>query len=183
MAQTWHSGRREQRPKRRPLDESSLEERAIAYVGRYATTRARLADYLRRKLTERGWAGAEPPPVERLVERLATLGYVDDESFATARAAALRRRGYGARRVDASLRAAGIDDSLRAATAADSDDDEKLRSAAMLARRKRLGPFASQPVDRDDFRRAMGAMLRAGHDPDVARRVLTMAIDDAEKIL
>src|SRR6185369_11235038 len=82
MAQTWHRGRREQRPKRRPLDEGSLEERAIAYVGRYATTCARLADYLQRKLIECGWAGAEPPAVDRLVSRLASLGYVDDEGFA-----------------------------------------------------------------------------------------------------
>ena len=27
----------------------------------------------------------------------------------------------------------------------------------------------------------MGAMLRAGHDPDLARRVLTMAADEAER--
>jgi regulatory protein len=182
MAQTWHRGRRDQRPKRRPLDERSLEERAIAYVGRYATTRARLADYLQRKLIERGWAGAAPPAIDALVTRLASLGYVDDESFATARAAALRRRGYGARRVDASLRAAGIEESLRAA-AGDSDDGEKLRSALALARRKRLGPFASEPLDRDNFRRAMGAMLRAGHEPDIARRVLTMTLDDAGLIM
>src|SRR4051794_6922110 len=73
MAQTWHRARRDQRPKRRPLDERSLEERAIAYVGRYATTRARLAAYLQRKLTERGWAGAAPPSIDELVTRLAGL--------------------------------------------------------------------------------------------------------------
>jgi hypothetical protein len=38
-------------------------------------------------------------------------------------------------------------------------------------------------MDRENFRRAMGAMLRAGHDLDVARRVLTMAIDEAERIV
>ena len=182
MAQTWHGNRREQRPKRRPLDERALEERAIAYVGRYATTRARLADYLQRKLAERGWAGAAPPSVDALVTRLASLGYIDDESFAIARAAALTRRGYGARRVDASLRAAGIEQPLRAAVGA-SDDDEKLRAALALVRRKRLGPFASEPLDRDNFRRAMGAMMRAGHEPELARRVLRMTIDEAEALM
>jgi regulatory protein len=182
VAQTWHDRRREQRPARRPLDERSLEERAIAYVGRYATTRSRLADYLQRKLRERGWAGAAPPAIDDLVTRLAGLGYVDDESFAVARASALRRRGYGSRRVEASLRAAGIEQSVRA-VAGESDEEAVLRSALALARRRRLGPFASQPLDRDSFRRAMGAMLRAGHEPDVARRVLTMAADEAEKLL
>jgi regulatory protein len=164
------------------LDERSLEERAIAYVGRYATTRARLADYLQRKLTERGWAGTAPPAIDALVTRLAGLGYVDDERFAVARASALRRRGYGSRRVEAALRAAGIEQSLRA-TASESDDDERLRAALALARRRRLGPFASQPLDRDEFRRAMGAMLRAGHELEIARRALTMAADEAEGLL
>ena len=182
MAQTWHSSRRRERPPRRPLDERSIEERAIAYVGRYATTRARLSDYLQRKISERGWGGAASPAIAALVARLASLGYVDDESFATARASALRRRGYGARRVDAALRAAGIDQAIRA-TAGESDADENLRAALALARRRRLGPFASQPVDRDNYRRAMGAMLRAGHDLEIARRVLAMARDEAETLL
>jgi regulatory protein len=182
MAQTWHSRRRGERPARRPLDERSLEERAIAYVGRYATTRARLADYLQRKLAERGWAEATPPAIDALVTRLASLGYVDDESFAVARASALRRRGYGARRVEASLRAAGIEQPLRAAVG-ESNDDERLRAALALARRRRLGPFAGQPVDRDNYRRAMGVMLRAGHDAEVARRVLTMAPDEADRLV
>ena len=182
MAQTWHRGRRDAPLKRRPLDEHALEERAIAYVGRYATTRARLAEYLERKLKERGWAGDGPPQIDGLVARLADLGYVDDESFANARAAAMRRRGYGARRVETSLRAAGIEPPLRAALI-ETDDDEKLRSALALARRKRLGPFGRDALDRDGFRRAMGAMLRGGHDVEIAKRALMMTLDDAMQLM
>ena len=91
-----------------PLDAEALEQAALSYAGRYATTRARLAAYLARKLRERGWSGAGEPPIGRLVERMAALGYVDDRAFASARAAALTRRGYGARRVGAALRGAGI---------------------------------------------------------------------------
>jgi len=29
----------------------------------------------------------------------------------------------------------------------------------------------------------MGALMRAGHDPDVARRVLTMALDEADRLV
>jgi regulatory protein len=182
MAQTWHSRRQGPRPARRPLDERTLEERAITYVGRYATTRARLAAYLERKLAERGWTGDAPPPIDALVDRLATLGYVDDESFAAARASALKRRGYGARRVEDALRAAGIEPAIRAAAKAD-DADESLRTALALARRRRLGPFAVGAFDRDDHRRAMGVMLRAGHDLEVARRVLSMAPEEAEALM
>ena len=41
-----------------------LEQAALFYAGRYATTRAKLAAYLVRKLRERCWAEAHPPSVE-----------------------------------------------------------------------------------------------------------------------
>ncbi len=81
------------RKPRPPLDPESLERLGLFYAGRYATTRAKLAAYLGRKLGERGWAGTSPPPVEQLVERFAAAGYIDDAAFASARAASLQRRG------------------------------------------------------------------------------------------
>jgi regulatory protein len=180
MAQTWHGSRRGARSARRPLDEHSIEERAIAYVSRYATTGARLAIYLNRKIAERGWAGSAPPAIGELVGRLVRLGYVDDEGFAAARASALRRRGYGVRRIEAALRNAGIEPATRAAIGA-SDGDENLRSALALARRRRLGPYGNGAVDRDEYRRAMAVMLRAGHDLAIARQALAMSAEDAEQ--
>jgi len=91
-----------------PLDGAGLEQAALFYAGRYATTRARLAAYLGRKVRERGWGDSGAPQIGALVEKMAALGYVDDRAFATARAGALTRRGYGARRVGDALRAAGI---------------------------------------------------------------------------
>jgi regulatory protein len=154
-----------------PYDSEALERAALSYAGRYATTRARLAAYLRRKLRERGWAGAEPPPVESLVGRMAELGYVDDRGFACARAASLSRRGYGARRVDAALRAAGIAeeesvDARRIAAAA------AWSAALRYAERRRLGPFAAAAPDRPAAQKALAAMLRAGHPLDLARRIV-----------
>src|SRR5687768_12328257 len=101
------SGRSPRRP-RPPLDQDGLERLALHYVGRYATTRARVRDYLNRKLRERGWSGETAPAVDRVVERIATLGYVDDAAFASARAAAMQRRGYGGRRIAQALAVAGI---------------------------------------------------------------------------
>src|SRR4051794_3739244 len=95
MAQTWRVKAERKRKPPPPLDEEGLERIALFYAGRYATTRARLDSYLRRKLKERGWGGPGEPPLARLIERFAALGYVDDRAFATARAASLGRRGYG----------------------------------------------------------------------------------------
>jgi regulatory protein len=162
------TGRRRNDP--RPYDEESLEQAALNYVGRYGTTRAKLAAYLRRKLRERGWSGQSEPPVETLVERMAGLGYVDDRAFATVRAASLGRRGYGERRVREALRAAGIDeeDSAEAREAARRGAWD---AALRFAERRRLGPFAPREADRDAREKALAALLRAGHPIDLARRL------------
>src|ERR1041384_5281621 len=54
-----------------PLDAEMLERAALAYAGRYATTRASPPPFLDRRLRERGGGGAGEPPVARLVERMA----------------------------------------------------------------------------------------------------------------
>lgn len=157
--------------RRAPLDKDALEEKALAYAGRYATSRARLAAYLDRKIRERGWDGPDSPPIDELVERMAALGYVDDGAFARARAAALGRRGYGERRVGAALKAAGIGDE-DAAEAREMAAEGAWAAALRYAERRRIGPFASEIADRAGREKAMAAMLRAGHPADLARRLV-----------
>lgn len=161
---------RDRKP-RPPLDREALEQAALFYAGRYATTRARLGQYLRRKLKERGWAESGEPPVQSIIERMTELGYVDDRAFASAKAASLGRRGYGERRVRQALRASGIEeeDSAKACEEAGSG---AWNSALRFAERRRIGPFASAPADRPARQKALAAMLRAGHAMDLARRLV-----------
>jgi len=159
--------RRKDRP---PLDEQALEQVALGYAGRYATSRARLAAYLRRKLAERGWEGAAEPPIDRLIERMAALGYVDDRAFATARAAALGRRGDGERRVFDMLRGAGIDEE-DSAEAREEARRCAWQAAVRFAERRSIGPFAAASPDRKGREKALAALLRAGHPPELARRL------------
>ncbi|HEY0446226.1 MAG TPA: regulatory protein RecX [Allosphingosinicella sp.] len=171
MAQSWRVKPERDKKPRPPLDGSALERLALFYVGRYATTRAKLASYLSRKLRERGWSGDGEAPVEALVERFSTLGYLDDRGFASARAESLQRRGYGERRIAQALRAAGIEE----ADAADAREQSRagaFAAALRFAERKRIGPFAAQAPDREAKQRAFAAMMRAGHALDSARRIL-----------
>jgi regulatory protein len=168
----------------RPIDDPGLRELALGYAARYATTAARLRRYLHRKLGEREWQGAEPPDVEALVARLTGLGYVDDRAFAAAKTRDLTVRGFGARRVRGALAAAGVgSDDAAAATEPDPDcPDAALATAIAFARRRRFGPFAREASDDPaQRRRELAAMARAGHDFDVARRVLEAR--DAEAAL
>ena len=153
-----------------PLDTAKLERLALRYVERFATTRGKLTDYLRRKIRERGWDG-EPADPAALAERMAGLGYVDDRAFAEARASALGRRGLGARRVAGALREARIGEE-DAEAVAPAIEARAVDAALTFARRRRIGPFGSPPVDRAAREKQLGAMLRAGHPLELSRRIV-----------
>ncbi|MEI9928510.1 MAG: RecX family transcriptional regulator [Sphingomonas sp.] len=155
---------------------------ALRYVERYATTRGRLAAYLARKIRERGWDG-QPADPAGLAQRLAELGYVDDRAFAEARAAAMGRRGLGARRIDQALRFAGIE-SEDAEAVAPAIAAEATASALAYARRRRIGPYGREVPDPRGCERQVAAMIRAGHAPGLAWAIARMAPgEDAEAML
>ncbi|WP_265563974.1 regulatory protein RecX [Sphingomicrobium arenosum] len=161
---------------RPPLDSAQMEALALRYVERFATTRAKLATYLRRKLRERGWAGegAASEAVSALAERFAARGYVNDALYAEMKARDLTARGYGARRVDQALYGAGVGEGDRdgaKAIAAEGAVDAALKFAA----RRRLGPFARESSDDPRVeQRALAAFQRAGHGFSLARAILAL---------
>jgi regulatory protein len=174
VAQSWRVQSRRPVRARPALDSAALERLALGYAGRYATSRAKLADYLRRKLGERGWDGEADPPVAGIVERFAELGYVDDRALADAKGRTLGARGYGERRLAAALGGLGIVDS-DARPAREQAAADAWGTALRFAERKRIGPFADHVADEKGRRRAFGAMIRAGHSLDHARRIVGAA--------
>jgi regulatory protein len=177
--------RAQQRKERRvlpPLAEPALRDLALAYAARYATTRARLLRYLARKLQERGWAGDAPPDQAALADRLVELRYVDDAAFAHMKGRAMASRGLGRQRVEAQLAAAGVAEGDRGDAP---DEAQAMATAVNFAQRTRLGPFARVPADDPKARRKQfAAMLRAGHAPAIARRVLSArSVAEAEALV
>lgn len=158
-----------------PLDQPALERAALRYVERYATTRAKLVAYLQRKLRERGSEG--PVDVDALADRMAELRYVDDRAFAEARVTAMTRRGLGARRVRDALRQAGVGEE-EAGAFRETLEEGAEAAALAFARRKRIGPFATVPVERDRREKQIAAMVRAGHAPSLARRIVGSEASD-----
>ena len=165
--------RRNGRKVRPPLTSDSLGELALAYVGRFATTRAKLVSYLKRKLGERGWEGERPADPGAVANRLCDLGYVDDAAYALSKSRALTGRGYGARRVEQSLRSAGVGET-DCGPARDLAEAEAVEAALRFARRRRLGPFGAPGRDRSDRERALAAMIRAGHSFALSKAILAV---------
>ena len=165
-----------------PLDEAQLRDLALSYVARFASTGARLEAYLARKLKERGVAEdgdgrTAAIDIPALVARLVELGYVDDAAYARMRARDLGARGYGARRVEQALWAAGVGEGIRADTAP--GEAARRRAAVLMAQKRRLGPFGAGRADSADplalrkaHEKAVAAMLRAGHDYEHVRFIL-----------
>ena len=156
-----------------PLDRARLDALALAYVGRFATTRAKLVAYLKRKLRERGWGEAEEPATIALADRLARLGYIDDAAYALAKGRSLGQRGFGRRRVAMALRAAGVGEEDRS-PADEAAQAEALTAALRFAKRRRIGPFAVGPSDPKTRQRDLAAMIRAGHDFILSRRIVDL---------
>jgi regulatory protein len=179
MSREPQAGKRAREP--RPLDAARLDELALTYVARFATTAAKLERYLRRKLRERGWDGEREPDLAALAGRYVELGYVDDAAYARAKSGSLLRRGYGPRRVRQALGEAGIDEAIREQVRP--GEGAERRAALALARKRGFGPFGrtteTGPLDRERRSKQIAAMLRAGHPLDSAREMVDAASEAA----
>lgn len=123
-----------------------------------------------------------------LAQEFEDLGYLSDTGYAQMRANGLASRGYGHRRIEQDLRANGIDDTVRGAllriSNAGEDDAssgthlepvDRKAAAITFARRKRIGPYAPSLTEPEIRRKQLAQMLRAGHDYDIARKLVDAA--------
>jgi regulatory protein len=154
-----------------------LRDLALHYTGRYATTEAKLRQYLIRKIRERGIADGQELDPAKMAADCAALGYVNDSLYAESKAAGLGRKGLGQSRIKMSLKAAGISDEI-ASPLLDTSPDEALIRALTFAKRKRIGPYGLARNDQKVAARWWGAMARGGHAPDIIRQIMQLPDSD-----
>jgi regulatory protein len=161
---------------------TSLENAALFYLSRYASSSGNLRQVLMRKVARSAaYHGDDPaalkPAVEALVARHCGTGAVNDALYAESQTRSLRRRGGSARAIVQKLNAKGVPAEIVAETAAAlADEGGDLEAASRFARRRRLGPFRS--TGREEHRqRDMAALGRAGFEYQVAATII-----DAESI-
>lgn len=97
---------------------------------------------------------------------------VNDEQYARDVIRSQRRRGVAERKTRSKLLMKGVDASLVEQLMADADPGLELRSAVKYARRRRLGPYRREPVDREGRQKELAKLGRAGFPFDVARQVV-----------
>lgn len=174
-------GRRERKAPKR-ISKTYLENAALYYLQRYATSAENLRRVLMRKV-KRSCSFHQTevedfsPLVDELVARYTNAGLVDDKTYAQAKVTSLRRQGHSGRSIIARLQVKGLTSSQIEAAMKNVDDgneDAEIDAATAYARRKKLGPWRKKALtDPKDLQKEMAAMGRAGFSFDIARRALS----------
>ncbi len=157
-----------------------IENAALAYLGRFATSGENLRRVLMRKVERSARAhGSDRAEgaaiVDALIGRFTHSGLLDDLTYAEGRALSMHRRGASARAIRLKLRQKGVADELvedAVAGLARESPEPELAAALRLAERRRLGPYraaAARPAMRE---KDLAALARAGFSYDTARRII-----------
>ena len=162
-----------------------MMNKAVDYLGRYASSRHKLAQILQRFAT-RKLTDYDPDDVaaaiQQTIDHCSRLGYLNDQQFAVTLARSQRRLGRSRAAIRQRLRQHALDDNMIAQALAEADEKRAngdLQAAIRFARRRRLGPFAQrrnarhQRLDNHQWKqRDLGAMARAGFSMATSRLVL-----------
>ncbi|QCH24573.1 recombination regulator RecX [Mycobacteroides salmoniphilum] len=158
-------------PTREPVD--SRDEQAWSYCLRLLTSRARTRAELTERLTRRGY----PDEVsDRVMERLAAAGLINDADFATQWVQSRHTyAGKGKRALAAELRTKGVSAENAAAALAQIDGDaERSRAAQLVAKKLR-----SESLDDGGIkaaRRLVAMLARRGYSQSMAYDVVKNAL-------
>ena len=189
----------------KPLTAERIRNIAEFYVGQRESSAQMLRAVLERRLLRRLRAldpeaadeerMAALPLIEAEVERLTAAGVVDDARYAEMKARTGLARGRGTRRILRDLGQKGVtgttaqeallgaareltDEVSGTAEATEVLGAAELEAAEVFARKKRFGPYRTEPLPEAwaeksrVWRREAGAMARAGFGVDTIRKVL-----------
>ena len=152
---------------RRDSSRSLARDRALELISRRLMSRKEVRDKLLPK-------GADEDAADYSVQWLSELGFLNDESYASAVARHYAAKGYGAGRVRSELSRRGVDRELwDEAVEHMPEADGKLDK--FIAARLR------DPEDRDQIRKISAALFRRGYSWEEIRTALRRYTDNIEE--
>ncbi len=166
----------------RRMTAERIENVALHYLSRYASSSGNLRRVLMRRV-ERAAAAHDDDPaagaelVDALIARFLRSGLIDDRAYAAQKAASLRRRGTSRFGIRGKLRQKGVGADLVNETVAQLDgggsDAGEFAAACVLVLRRRLGPCRSAGQRTAMRQKDLATLARAGFGLAVARRALS----------
>tara|TARA_B100000575_G_scaffold291243_1_gene296666 strand:+ start:1001 stop:1642 length:642 start_codon:yes stop_codon:yes gene_type:complete len=179
------------------LINTRLMNKAVDYLGRYATSQHRLREVLERfalRKLDKHNPDKIAAAIGATVKRCLTLGYLNDDAFAQTQARSHRQQGRSKIDIRQRLRQHGLDDTLIDAALEEADQHSangELLAAFRFARRRRLGPFDRQRYVNEKGREALmqrqqrqlGSLARAGFTMPISHTVIGLEDRDAAETL
>jgi regulatory protein len=166
----------------RRMTAERIENVALHYLSRYASSSGNLRRVLMRQV-ERAAAAHDDDPaagaelVDALIARFLRSGLIDDRAYAAQKAASLRRRGTSRFGIRGKLRQKGVGADHVNETVAQLDgggsDAGEFAAACVLVLRRRLGPCRSAGQRTAMRQKDLATLARAGFGLAVARRALS----------
>jgi regulatory protein len=154
-------------PQRSEAQEAALQ-RALRYLSYRPRSEAEVRSHLRQR-------GCTATAIERSVERLRQLNYLNDGNFARSWAAAKVAGGYGPKRIEQELKAKGVGPAIiRAVVTEAFSEGEEAHARRLLEKRYRK----LELNDDKTLRRAVAFLQRRGYSSKVIYDTLKYSVED-----
>ena len=176
----------------RKLSVASIENAALYYLGRYATSSENLRQVLERKIIRASKhhetnIKACTRFVGDLIQRYLENGILNDKIYAQAQAASMNRRGKSLRAIRSRLRQKAlsseiIDKAIEVLT--DQVGTPDLSAAIAYARKRRLGPYRKNVHSQSNLDKELATLARSGFSYSLALHIVKAKnIDELESEL
>jgi regulatory protein len=174
-----HVGRPPKNSTPKSLDRQAIEEKALAYLDRFDASAARLRRVLDQFVRQRAQelrldAGPFLTIVGETLERYRQSGLVDDRRFGATMARSLAERGASRQAIKTKLIGRGVAADVidEVVQALNQNGGSELDAARALVKKRKLGNYRPASERRENFRRDLGVLARAGFAFDTAKTAL-----------
>ncbi len=168
------------------ITETYLTNSGKFYLERFPASTEQFRQVMTRKIRKSCKAHPEQSPeacfvhLETVITKFQSLGFLNDEGYATGLSRSLKNRGWPRNRIIMRLKEKGIAAELIEAAVPPADPGDNLQDAVIWMKRKKLGAFATKERE---FEKSLASLARAGFDYHSASRVLKMDKEEAEELL
>jgi regulatory protein len=176
------------RPPVKKITATYLENSGKFYLERFPASTAQFRRVMTRKIDRSCRTHADQDReeclnlLETLISRFQTIGFLDDPAYASGLRYSLTQRGYSSSRITQTLRQKGISpDWLQEASAREPlNPDHDWLAALRWIKKKRLGAYSTRD---EGPNRALASLARAGFEFDMARKALSLTVEETEEHL
>lgn len=194
-------GSQKQKPKKKPqkrpkkISADYLHNAGLYYLQRFAASAGQFRKVMTRKI-DRSCLYHQDQDRENclillndLIERFQEIGLLNDDLYGRALFKNYRNKGYSRRKLDAKLKEKGLEEELiktlfEEEKMEEGEADLEYRAALLLAKKKKIGPFAlkfSEDAPEDAYEKHLGRLARAGFSYDICKKILDLEKNMAEK--